>query len=108
MNEESISASDARRRFGELLDTVVAHGGEVVIERRGMPVAVVLPIDTYRQWQRQRDVARDRLFESARQSAARANLSPHEADELAAQAVAEVRAARRSRARPEKNMDGTR
>jgi len=45
--ERSMSATEARVHFGELLESV-ASGGPVVVERGGRPHAVVLG---YAQWQ---------------------------------------------------------
>lgn len=98
MAETTISAFDARRKFGKVLDCVAARGDSVIVERHGEPVAAVVPIAAYRQWQQQREAARQRFFERARQSAERANLSAEEAEAIAAEAVAEVRAERRARA----------
>ena len=98
MVETTVSAFDARRKFGKVLDRVAGGRDSVIVERHGEPVAVVIPIAVYRQWQQQRDEARARFFERARQAAEHANLDPDEADALAAEAVAEVRAERRARA----------
>jgi prevent-host-death family protein len=97
MVETTISAFDARRKFGKVLDRVAAGGENVVVERHGEPVAVVIPVEAYRQWQSQRDASRARLFETFRDASERANMSPEEADALALEMVAEVRAARRAR-----------
>ncbi len=43
-----ISASDAKNGFGRILDRVAREGG-VTITRRHEPVAVVIPIETYRR-----------------------------------------------------------
>jgi prevent-host-death family protein len=99
MAETTISAFDARRKFGKVLDSVAAGGDSVIVERHGEPVAVVVSVPAYRQWQQQREEARSRFFERARQSAERANLDPEEAEALVAEAVAEVRAERRARAK---------
>lgn len=98
MAETTMSAFDARRKFGKVLDTVAAKGTNVIVERHGEPVAVVIPIGEYRKSERLRDQARARFFERARQMAERANLDPDEAEALVAEAVAEVRAARHARA----------
>jgi len=44
-----ISAVDARRRLGALLDDVSTTGAEYVIERNGKPTAAVVPIRVYEQ-----------------------------------------------------------
>jgi len=98
MAETRMSAFDARRKFGKVLDSVAANGNNVIVERHGVPVAVVIPIADYRKSERLREQARARFFERAQQIAERVNLDPEEAEALVAEAVAEVRAARRARA----------
>lgn len=49
MTEITMSARDARRQFGKVLESVGQRGEEVVVERRGKPVAVFVSISTYRQ-----------------------------------------------------------
>jgi prevent-host-death family protein len=46
-----ITASEARRKFGEVLRRV-ADGESVMIERNGKPAAAIMPVEAYRQWQR--------------------------------------------------------
>lgn len=98
MAEMTISAFDARRKFGKVLDSVVADGDSVIVERHGEPVAVVIPVAAYQQWQQQREEARTRFFERARKSAEYADVDPDEAEALVAEVIADVRAARRARA----------
>jgi prevent-host-death family protein len=93
MAETTMSAFDARRKFGKVLDAVTAKGTNVIVERHGEPVAVIIPIADYRKSERLRDQARARFFECARQIAERANLDPEEAEALVAESVEEVRAA---------------
>lgn len=94
MAEMTVSAVEARRKFGKVLDSVVAEGDSVIVERHGEPVAVVVPVAAYQQWQ-QREEARKRFFDRMRESAERADLDPEEAEALVAEVVADVRAARR-------------
>ena len=54
-----ISAVEARKRLGEILESVYYRGDEVVIERAGKPMAVVIPAERYEAMER----SRDRLFE---------------------------------------------
>ena len=56
-----ISAVDARRRLGALLDDVARTGAEYVIERAGKPVAVIIPIQVYEKLTKDRDDAFDRV-----------------------------------------------
>jgi prevent-host-death family protein len=81
--ERTIGAFEARRNFGKVLQEVVANGDKVIVERHGEPVAVVVPVDVYRQWQRSRQA----FFDKLQDMAGRADMSPEEADELAEEAV---------------------
>src|SRR4051794_34148680 len=87
--EKIIGAFEVRRSFGKILQEVAAKGDRIVVERHGEPIAAVVPIAVYDQWKR----SRSEFFERMRRASDRANLSPEEADQLAADAVAEIRAA---------------
>ena len=87
--KRTVSALDARRRLGEVLEGVFYRGDEVVIERAGKPMAVVIPADRYEALER----SRERLFDFIEQAQDR-NRSVSEVD-LAAEidvAIREVRA----------------
>ena len=57
-----LSAMDARKRFGELLEEVHYRGDEIIIERAGKPMAALVPVAQYEQWQARRKAAMDRFF----------------------------------------------
>jgi prevent-host-death family protein len=88
--EKVIASFTARRQFGQLLDEVMGKGNTFVVERNGKPVAAVVPIEIYEQWKRSREA----FFNNWRKAAEQANLSPEEAEALAAEAVAAARAHR--------------
>ncbi len=88
--EKTVSAFEARRNFGRILQQVATKGDNVVVERHGEPVAVVVPLHVYEQWQR----SRQSFFDKMRVAAERANMSPEEADALAEEAVRAVRASK--------------
>jgi prevent-host-death family protein len=88
--EKTVGAFEVRRQLGRILRDVSARGDRVVIERHGEAVAAVVPIEVYEQWKR----ARAEFFDRIGAAAEAANLSPREADELATEAVAAVRARR--------------
>jgi prevent-host-death family protein len=54
-----VSAVEARKRLGEILESVYYRGDEVVIERAGKAMAVVIPAERYEAMER----SRERLFE---------------------------------------------
>jgi prevent-host-death family protein len=89
--EKLVTAFEARRSFGRILDDVAAGGDQVVVERHGRPVAVLVSLDVYDQWKR----SRSEFFDRIRKAASIANESPGEADRLAAVAVTAVRSAPR-------------
>jgi prevent-host-death family protein len=45
--EKTVSALDARRQFGSLLNDVDARGERVIVTRRGEPVAALVAITVY-------------------------------------------------------------
>ena len=64
-----INATDARVRFGELLDAIKNRGETVIVEKSGEPLAAVVPIAEYRRltrrvlgqdwWDQQREIAEE-------------------------------------------------
>jgi prevent-host-death family protein len=51
-----ISAVEARKRLGEILESVYYRGDEVVIERAGKAMAVVIPAERYEAMEKSRDL----------------------------------------------------
>jgi prevent-host-death family protein len=84
---KKIPAFAARRRFGQLLHEVEVKGDRYVVERHGEPVAALVPMAVYEQWQRSRTA----FFAKMHKGAERANLSEDEASALADAAIADVR-----------------
>lgn len=85
--EKTVGAFEIRRNFGKVLQNVAARGDKYVVERHGEPVAAVVPMEVYEQWKR----SRSRLMEQLRAAQERADLSPEEAEALAAEAVRAAR-----------------
>jgi prevent-host-death family protein len=52
--KRTISAVEARKRLGEVLEGVYYRGDEVIIERAGKPMAVVIPSARYETMERAR------------------------------------------------------
>jgi prevent-host-death family protein len=48
---EKIKAGEVRQRLGDLLDRVEESRGEFVIERRGKPLAAIVPFAQYERLQ---------------------------------------------------------
>jgi len=91
-----ISAVDARKRLGEVLEGVYYRGDEVVIERAGKPMAVVIPAERYEAMER----SRERFFELIEENWEQNKDVPYEAIERAARgAINEARGPRRGKTR---------
>lgn len=90
--KRTVTAIEARRRLGELLESVYLRGDEVVIERAGKPMAVVIPAERYESLQR----SRERLWDFIDSSqAGNDDLSEEEVAALVDEAISEVRKAKR-------------
>ncbi len=68
--EQVVNATDARVHFGEMLRRVTEHDETIVVEKGGVPKAVVMSIADYRRlmaknsggdWRRTAQAARDRV-----------------------------------------------
>ncbi|MFQ5792777.1 MAG: type II toxin-antitoxin system Phd/YefM family antitoxin [Acidobacteriota bacterium] len=57
--EKTVGAYEARRKFGQIIEEAFYKKDNFVVERAGRPMAVIVPIDSYRRWQR---LARERVF----------------------------------------------
>lgn len=90
----TVSAVEARKRLGSLLDDVRLRGTTVIIERYGHPAAAVVPLSLLEKLDRQRDTAFRRIDALREKIAER--VSPEEFDELLTSELEEVRAVRRS------------
>jgi len=53
--EKTINAVAARRNFGQMLEEAYHRGNRFIVERAGRPMAVVVPIEQYEQWQFRRE-----------------------------------------------------
>lgn len=86
--KRTVSAMEARRRLGELLEGVYYRGDEVVIERAGKVMGVVVPVDEYQRM----NAARERVMELVRKNWERNKDVPYEEiQRTVAEAMAEVR-----------------
>jgi prevent-host-death family protein len=90
--KRKLSAVEARKKLGEVLEGVYYRGDEVVIERAGKPMAVVIPAGLYASLERDRE----RLFDLIEMNWQRNKDVPYEEIEKeVADAIREVRAKRR-------------
>jgi len=92
--KRKVSALEARRKLGQLLESVYYRGDEVVIERAGKVMAVIVPAERYEAIER----SRNRILQLVERNWERNKDVPYETVEQEAErAVAEVR--RRARRR---------
>ncbi len=88
--EKKISAMQARRNLGRLLEETYYRGDVFVIQRAAKPVAALVPLAQYRQWQLRREqffALIDQVQERTRQ------IPATELEEAIAQAVDAVKQA---------------
>lgn len=55
MPTEIVSSREARAKWRDMLDKVLARSADVVIERNGQPVAVLIPVEDYEALQDELD-----------------------------------------------------
>ena len=86
--KRKLSAVEARQKFGEILEGVFYRGDEVVIERAGKPMGVIIPLERYQSIEQ----SRERLFELIEKNWERNKDVPYEDIEKGVQqAMQEVR-----------------
>lgn len=93
MAQKTIGTNVVRDRLGEILDQARYRGNEFVVQRRGQPLAAIIPYETYEQLQRQRQQA-FRVFHEIWEANPQAR--PEEVDRDVAHAADEVRHAKRA------------
>lgn len=49
MTVETVNSRDARSKWRDILDTVFTGTADVIIERNGKPVAVMIPVGDYKE-----------------------------------------------------------
>jgi prevent-host-death family protein len=95
--EKTINAVAARRRLGQLLEETYYRGNVFIIERAGRPMAAMVPIEQYRQWQQRRAdffAMIDQVQERTRE------VPPEELEAAIAEAIAAAKAAEKATTKP--------
>lgn len=88
----TISAVQARKQFGRLLDKTFYRGESFVVERSGEPRAVIVPLQEYNEMKRRQNDAKNRLFEMIDKTRERnKNVDPKEIQTAIDTAVEDVR-----------------
>ena len=86
--ETMLGVTQARKELSGIVDRVQHQGDTFIVSRHGRPAAALVPVQVYETWKRQRD----EFFELVRVAQGQSDLEPEEAERLAAEAVAAVRA----------------
>jgi prevent-host-death family protein len=102
-----LSAVEARKKLGEILEGVYYRGDEVIIERAGKPMAVVIPVKIYEDQQRKREAAWTRIMEMTQKVHERNKDVPDEVIDAEIEAAVnaarmQMQAEREAKKRPEK------
>jgi prevent-host-death family protein len=94
MVKKVLDTNSVRDRLGEILDEAHYHGSEFVIQRRGKPLAAIIPYSYYEQLERMRADA-FRVFHEIWE--ANKDVDPEEVGEIVDREVHEMRRERRER-----------
>jgi prevent-host-death family protein len=92
----TVSATQAKNRFGSIVESVAKCGEEVIVETRGTPTAVIISMSEYADLRALKEKQRRaKILENVRGlrdevSARNADLTPEQAEELADRFVREV------------------
>ena len=89
MLEKTISASQAKEQFGRLLKEVSSQSQSVVIEQAGQAMAVLIPVEQYRQLKEQRAVFFAMIDEAQQRTS---QIPPEELEATIAEAVSAAKA----------------
>ena len=85
---KKINALKARKNLGELLEEVYYKGDQYVIERAGKPMAAVVPLWQFEEWQKRRA----RFFETVEEAQQQnQKVKPEVVEREVAEAVRAVR-----------------
>ena len=87
--EITLGVTEARKDFSELVEKVQYWGNAYMISRHGKPAAVIVPVQVYEDWKRERE----KLFQGIREIQEQAYLNSGEAEKLADEAISAVREA---------------
>ena len=88
----TISAMEARQRFGEILTRVNLVHDQFIIERNGKPLAAIVPIDSLKEL---KNKSRKRVLNFMEASGTK--LSDKEANRIAVEEVRKVRVEKRKK-----------
>lgn len=87
MVTKQISGVEAGQQWGRIVEDVSGNATHYVVENDGKPLVAVVPFRVHEEWERRRDAFFDRMEAAA----ARADMSPEEAEALVDEAIQAVR-----------------
>lgn len=103
-----IPVADLAQKLDALLAEVSSGKAEVVLEQDGKPVAVMVPVQEFENWQHKRQAAVSRFVERGRRAAKRVErqlkAKGKSWEELEQEIVEEVRAVRKARAQRKQEL----
>lgn len=94
----TMSASEVRSHWSEVVEDVYRGEARVIVERSGIPVAAVISLDEYKQFERSEAERRSRMKVLEESWKAFEGVPPEEIEREVERAIAEVRAQRRAEA----------
>lgn len=86
--EKVLGVTEARKKLSDIVEQVQHQRNTYLISRYGKPAAAVVPVEVYENWQRQRE----EFFDLIRNLQKESDLSPEQADQVANEAIAAIRA----------------
>lgn len=93
--ETVMSVTDTKQQFSNVVNRVARDGERVIVEKSGLPAAVIIPVDEYQRFKEAEDrkrEARERFFQRlARLGDAFEGISDEELESEIRRAQAEVR-----------------
>jgi prevent-host-death family protein len=89
--EETMKLSDTKQQFSSVINRVAKGEANVIVEKSGLPVAVIVSMDEYQRIQAGSQERQDRFEKVQRLSEAFADLSTSELEEGIQRAVREAR-----------------
>ena len=94
---QTVPASEARQRLGQLMKRVYNHQSRVIVEKGGIPVVVLVSLTDFERWTRL-DHEREERFRVIDEIRARnLDTTPEEVERDIAEEVAELRREERER-----------
>lgn len=99
MTKKVLDTNTVRDRLGEILDEAHYHGTEFVVQRRGKPLAAIIPYSSYEQMERRRQEAFKVLHEIWE---ANKDVDPEEVATIVDREVHAMRRERRTRQKKDK------